>query len=125
VNVRVPDVVLDPQITIGAAWFPVKRIMLESDFELLETGTLLNNYNVQRLSFGTELDLSLVALRLGTYRNIAESDHGWVLTGGVGFNLWALSVDLGAAVSLDDTVEYDGTDYPRSARLHAAFGLTF
>ena len=123
--IHVPDVVLDPQVTLGAAWFPFKRLMLASDFELLETGTLVNGYDLQRLSFGTELDLSLVALRLGTYRNIAESDYGWVLTGGLGLNLWALSVDLGAAISIDDTVNYDGTDYPRTARLYAAISLDF
>ncbi len=123
--VRVPDVVLDPQVTLGGAWFPFKRLMLASDLELLETGTLLNSYDVQRLSFGTELDLSLIALRLGTFKNLAESDFGWVLTGGVGLNLWALSVDLGGAISIDDTVSYDGTDYPRTARLYAAVSLDF
>jgi len=123
--IHVPDVVLDPQVTLGAAWFPFKRFMLSSDFELLETGTLINGYDLQRLSFGTELDLSLVALRLGTYKNIAEADIGWVLTGGLGLNLWALSVDLGAAISIDDTVNYDGTDYPRTARLYAAVSLDF
>jgi hypothetical protein len=124
-TVRVPDVVLDPQVIIGAAYFPTKRLTLESDFELLETGTLLNGYDIQRLSFGSEWDLSLMALRLGTYRNLAEGDFGWVLTGGVGFNLWALSVDLGGAVSINDTVEYDGTDYPRTAQLYAAISLDF
>ncbi len=124
-TIHVPDVVLDPQVTLGAAWFPFRRLMLASDLELLETGTLINGYDIQRLSFGTELDLSLVALRLGTYKNLAESDYGWVLTGGLGLNLWALSVDLGAAISIDDTVNYDGTDYPRTARLYAAVSLDF
>lgn len=123
--VHVPDVVLDPQITFGAAWIPVRRFTLATDFELLETGTLLNNYDVQRVSFGSELDLSLLALRLGTYRNIAKADVGWVLTGGVGINLWALSVDLGAAVSINDTVNYDGMDLPRTARIHAAVSMDF
>jgi len=123
--IHVPDVVLDPQVTLGAAWFPFKRLMLASDLELLETGTLINGYDIQRLSFGTELDLSLIALRLGTFKNLAESDYGWVLTGGVGLNLWALSVDLGGAISIDDTVEYDGTDYPRTARLYAAVSMDF
>ena len=58
-------------------------------------------------------------------RNIAESDLGWVLTGGVGLNLWALAVDLGAAVSIDDTVKYDGVDYPRTIRAHASVSLGF
>jgi len=124
-TIHVPDVVFDPQVTLGAAWFPLKRLMLASDFELLETGTLINGYDIQRLSFGTELDLSLIALRLGTYKNMAESDYGWVLTGGLGLNLWALSVDLGMAISINDTVNYDGTDYPRTARLHAGVGMDF
>ena len=124
-TVHVPDVELDPQVTIGAAWYPIKRFMLAADYEFLETGTILNNYNEQHLSFGTELDLTLLALRLGTYKNMAESDYGWVLTGGVGLNLWALSIDVGAAISIDDTVEYDGTDYPRTARLHAAVSMDF
>ncbi len=124
-TIHVPDVKLDPQVTIGAAWYPIKRFMLAADYDFLETGTILNNYNEQHLSFGTELDLTLLALRLGTYKNMAESDYGWVLTGGVGLNLWALSIDVGAAISIDDTVEYDGTDYPRTARLHAAVSMDF
>lgn len=117
-QVKVPGVTLDPQLTLGAAWQPAKWLVLGSDIELLETGTLLNHYNVQRVSFGTEFNLSLVQLRLGTYKNIAESDIGWVLTGGLGVQLWGLSADLGAAVSINDTVQYDGVDYPRTARLH-------
>lgn len=124
-TLNVPDVILDPQITFGAAWIPVKRFMLATDIELLETDTLLNGYDVQRVSFGSELDLSLLLLRLGTYRNIAEADLGWVLTGGLGFKLWALNVDLGAAVSIDDTVNYDGTDYPRTLRAQAAVSMEF
>jgi hypothetical protein len=124
-TVRVPDVVLDPQITFGAAWLPLRRLTLATDLELLETGTLLNGYDVQRISLGSELDLPLLALRLGTYRNIAEEDLGWVLTGGVGLNLWALAVDLGAAVSINDTVNYDGVDYPRTIRAHASISMDF
>jgi hypothetical protein len=124
-TVRVPDVVLDPQVTFGAAWLPMRRLTLATDLELLETGSLLNGYDVQRVSLGSELNLPLLALRLGTYRNVAESDLGWVLTGGVGLNLWALAVDLGAAVSIDDTVNYDGVDYPRTIRAHASIGMNF
>ncbi len=48
-----------------------------------------------------------------------------VLTGGLGLILWALSVDIGGAISINDTVNYDGTDYPRAARLHASVSLDF
>lgn len=122
-TVQVPDVVLDPQIAVAAAWMPMKRILLASELELLKTGTLQNNYDVQRLSFGSELDLVVLRLRLGTYKNIAESDLGWVLTGGAGFHLWAVNIDAGAAVSIDDTVVYDGMELPRTVQLN--LGLSF
>lgn len=122
-TVQVPDVVLDPQVSAAAAWIPVRRLILSTELELLETQTLLNNYDMQRVSFGSSLDLSLLTLRLGTYRNIAEADLGWVLTGGAGFRLWALSFDLGAAVSIDDTVNYDGTELPRTVRLNASVSM--
>jgi len=124
-DVRVPSVVLDPQITAGVAWMPLKRLMFTSDVELLETSTLLNDYDTQRVSFGSELDLLLLKLRLGTYRNLAKGDFGWVLTGGVGVKLAALSIDVGGAVSLADTVVYDGMDFPRTARLFAGVAMDF
>ncbi|QBG48739.1 hypothetical protein EGM51_15525 [Verrucomicrobia bacterium S94] len=124
-TIDVPSVRIDPQLTLGGAWIPFRRLMLVTDIELLETGTLLNSYDVQRVSFGSEVDLSLVQLRLGTYKNIAESDIGWVLTAGLGFQLWALSAELAAAVSIDDTVEYDGVDYPRTARLNFGVSMDF
>lgn len=124
-EVQIPDIVLDPQVTAGIAWIPTRRLILTSDVELLETATLLNNYDVQRISFGSELDLSLLKLRLGTYRNMAKGDFGWVLTGGVGLQLTALSIDVGGAVSIDDTVVYDGMDFPRTARLFAGVAMDF
>ncbi|MDF7808863.1 conjugal transfer protein TraF [Pontiellaceae bacterium B12219] len=125
VEIMVPDVTLDPQLTVGGAWIPFRRFALTTDYDLLETGTLLKEFNVQRLSFGSELDLSLILLRLGAYKNLAESDVGWVLTGGLGFQAWALSVDLAAAVSIEDTVEYDGINYPRTAMVQLSIGLDF
>jgi hypothetical protein len=124
-DITVPEVTLDPQITLGAAWLPFRRWVLATDYEVLETGTLLNNYNVQRLSFGTEYDLSVVKLRLGTYKNLAESDIGWVLTGGLGFQLWAVYFDAALAVSIDDTVEYDGVEFPRTAQAYLGCGFEF
>ena len=124
-TVHVPDVVLDPQLTAGAAWIPLRRLAIATELQMLETSTLLNGYDVQLASLGTELDLSLLALRLGTYRNIAESDLGWVLTAGIGFNLWAVSVDVAGAMSIDDTVYYDGTEYPRTLRLNAGLSMNF
>lgn len=124
-EVTVADVKIDPQITFGAAFMPTPRFTLEADLDLLETGTLLDDYSIQRFSVGGEVDLSLVALRLGTYKNLAEDWQDWVLTAGVGLNLFGVRVDLGGAYSIGQSVEYDDMDIPSEARLYASLGLDF
>lgn len=125
VPLDIPDVEVDPQVTIGAAFMPTKRFTLEADYELLETGTLLPDYDIQRLSFGTELDLTLLALRLGAYRNLAADWQDWVATAGVGLNLFGFRIDVGGAYSLEGNVDYEGTEIPAEARLYASLGLDF
>ena len=56
---------------------------------------------------------------------VPQGDLGWVLTGGVGFNLWAVSVDLGGAISIADTVVYDDMELPRTLRLNAGISMDF
>lgn len=125
VQVQVPEVKVDPQVTLGLAFVPSRRFTLEANYELLEAGTLLPGYDIRRVSFGGELDLWMLALRLGAYRNLAESWQDWVATAGVGFNLFGVRVDVGGALSLDNNVEYDGHEIPSEARLYAGIGLDF
>ena len=124
-TITVPDVEIDPQITIGAAFMPSRRLTLESNFDLLETGTLLPGYDVQRVSFGGELDVWVLAFRAGAYRNLAESWQDWVATAGVGVNLLGMKVDMGCAYSLGDDVEYDGNKIPSEGRFYASIGMDF
>lgn len=124
-QINIPDVKIDPQFTLGAAYMPTQRFTLEADLDLLEMGTLLNGYNIQRLSFGSEIDLKLLALRLGTYKNLAESWQDWVATAGIGVDLFGLRVDLGGAYSLGSNVDYQGTSIPAEARLYVSLGLDF
>lgn len=124
-DITVPDVKIDPQVTLGAAFIPTKRLTLEADFDLLETGTLLNGYDIQRLSFGGELDLGLAALRLGAYRNIAASWEDWVATAGVGANIFGVRLDVAGAYSLGDNAEYDGEEIPTVARLYASLSFDY
>jgi hypothetical protein len=124
-TLTIPDVKIDPQLTVGAAFMPSKRLTLETNLDLLEAGTLLGGYDIQRFSIGSELDLGLVALRLGAYRNLAASWQDWVATLGLGANVFGLRVDLGGALSLDNNVEYDGHEIPSEARLYAGIGLDF
>jgi hypothetical protein len=124
-QVTIPDVEIDPQVTFGAAFMPTKRITLESNLDLLEIGTLLNDYNIQRLSVGGEFDMSLLALRLGAYKNLAEDWQDWVATAGVGLDLFGFRIDVGGAYSLGESVDYRGTAIPAEARLYASLGLDF
>ena len=124
-QVDIPDVKIDPQVTFGAAWIPGQRFMIEADIELLKTGTLLNEYDIQRLSFGAEVDLWVLALRLGAYRNLAEDWQDWVATAGIGANIFGLRLDVGGAYGLGDSIEYDGNDIPAEARLFASIGFDY
>jgi hypothetical protein len=125
VPVVIPDYTIDPQVTLGAAFIPSERLVLEMSYELLETGTLLDNYDIQRIAFGGELDLWLLALRLGAYNNLAADWQDWVATGGVGLNLWAVRLDVGGAYSIGENAEYEGSEIPEEARLYAAISIEF
>ena len=123
----VKDVDIDPQITLGAAFVPSERFTLEINYDALETGTLAPNRDIQNLSAGVELDLKLLALRAGVYKNLAANDglDDPVVTAGIGFNAWLLRIDAGGAASIGDTVEYDGTDYPQVARAYVGISMDF
>ena len=124
-QVKIPDVKIDPQFTAGAAFMLSRRLTLEANLDLLEAGSLLGNYDIQRVSFGGEIDVWMVMLRLGAYRNIAVSWQDWVATAGIGANIFGVRADLGGAISLDNNVEYDGQEYPSEARLYASIGFDF
>lgn len=124
-TIQVADVRIDPQVTLGAAFIPNERFTLEANYDLLKTGTLLNDYAIQRLSFGTEVDLWLLALRLGAYKNLASDWQDWVATGGLGLNLYIFRIDVGGAYGLGEPVTYDGQDIPSEARVYAELSLDF
>jgi hypothetical protein len=124
-TLTIPDVTFDPQITFGTAFMPSKRFTLEASLDLLEAGSLLNTYDIQRFSVGGEFDVWLLALRLGAYRNLAASWQDWVATAGVGVNLAGFRVDLAGAYSIGNNAEYDGNEIPSEARLSASIGLDF
>jgi len=124
-TVQVDDVTLDPQVTLGMAFIPSRRFMLEVNYDVLETGTLLDGYDIQRLSMGGELDIWLLSLRLGAYNNLAIDNADWVATAGVGLNLFGFRLDVGGAYSLGDAVVYEDADIPPEARLFASISLDY
>jgi len=119
------DVKLDPQLTAGVAYMPMETLVVEVNCDLTQNETALGGYDTQNLSLGVEWDIfSVLALRAGIYKNLAESDIGVVYTAGIGLNLWAVRLDVAGAMSAD-THEYDGSDYPQESRVSALLSVDF
>jgi hypothetical protein len=124
-TIIVDDVKLKPQATAGIAYIPFETLTLEVDYDLTKNETVLTDYKTQNFSVGLEWDvLRFLALRAGTYKNVAESDTGWIYTAGLGLNFWAVRLDLAAAMS-PDKVQYDGDKVPKVAKVAAQVSIDF
>ncbi|MFM2092262.1 MAG: hypothetical protein RLZZ127_2751 [Planctomycetota bacterium] len=108
------DVSLSPQATLGVAFIPWHRWVVEADMDLNPVELSLSGYEVQRANIGTRLDLWFFEPSVGISKNLAEDDIGEVVHGGVGLDLWAFRINVAGAMSLD-TVEVDGSEVPREA----------
>jgi hypothetical protein len=96
----------------------MSTVTLEADVDLTRNQSMLKEYETQYASVGFEWDLlHTLAIRLGQYRDLTSDDIGPVMTAGLGFNLFALRVDMGAAVSSKAT-EVGGTKLPSEARFN-------
>ena len=125
------DVKVEPQVAAGVAFIPIQTLTLEVDCDLTKNETLLSNfgsgmeYHTQNLSAGLEWNaFHFLALRVGAYKNLAQSDIGTVYTAGLGLNLWAVRIDLAGAVA-GQTAQYNGKDYPKETRLAAQLSADF
>ncbi|MBU0676280.1 MAG: conjugal transfer protein TraF [Proteobacteria bacterium] len=122
---KVDDVKIDPSLTFGAAFIPFETLTLESDLDLTTNETALPGYDSQYLRFGLEWDaFRFLALRVGAYKNLAESDIDWVYAAGLGLNLWAVRLDLGANMASSST-QYDGEDIPKELNVQAQLSIDF
>lgn len=122
---KIADVTLDPQFVLGVAFIPIKTLVVETDIDLTENETTLQGYDTQNFRLGLEWDaFRALALRAGAYKNIAESDIGWVYTAGLGLNLWAMRLDVAGAIS-DNEGELDGEEVPTEARVAAQLSVDF
>ncbi len=138
----VADVDLDPQVALGVAVYPWETLCLTADIDLTENSTVLKTtsgrtltpgidpelkiaYATQRLGAGAEWNvLHFLALRGGVSQDLAESEVGMILHGGLGLNLWAVRLDLAGAMSTK-TVTVDGTEYPRAFNVGAGLTVDF
>ncbi|MDT8422899.1 MAG: conjugal transfer protein TraF [Desulfuromonadales bacterium] len=123
------DVTLDPQVTAGIAFMPFETLTLEVDYDLTKNDTVLTRpgytYQTQNLSVGLEWDaFRFLALRVGAYQNLAESDAEMNFTGGLGLNLWAVRLDIGGVYSTEE-VEYDGDKAPKELQVAGMLSIDF
>ena len=124
-HITVDDVKLKPQATAGIAFIPFETLTIEVDYDLTKNETVQNDYDTQNFSAGLEWDIyRFLALRAGTYKNMAESDVGWIYTAGLGLNLWAARIDVSGAMS-PDKVEYDGEEVPKLAKASVQVSVDF
>ncbi|MBU4305828.1 MAG: conjugal transfer protein TraF [Candidatus Omnitrophica bacterium] len=119
------DVKVDPQYTAGIAFLPLQNVILEADYDLVENDTILTDYATQNLRFGFEwIVVRFLTIRLGTYKNLSESDIGWVYTAGLGVSLLGVHLDLAGAMA-DEKGSFDDNDIPIETRIVARLGFSF
>lgn len=124
-NRQFDDVKINPSATTGVAFIPYEGFTLETDYDLTKNETILSGYDTQNIAFGAEwLFLRFLALRAGTYKNIAEDDIGWVYTAGIGINTLGVRFDISGAYSAD-TCQFSGDDFPVESYVIAKFSLDF
>jgi hypothetical protein len=125
VTTTVNDVRMDPQVRAGVAFIPATTLTLAADLDLTENGTSFSEYKTRYLSLGAEWDaMRVLALRAGAYKNLADSDIDWVLTAGLGLNLWAVRLDVAGAMATEKE-EFDERDIAREARVAAMLSIDF
>lgn len=116
---------IKPQGRAGIAINPFETLTLAADIDLTENETMRPDYKSRNLSVGLEWDiLKFLALRVGAYKNLAESDISHVYTAGLGLNLWLLRLDVSAAMSAD-TSRYNDKSFPEEARVQVNLSMEF
>ena len=115
------DVTVERQVTLGAAFLPLRTLTFDVDLDLLDSATTLVSCDIRNRMLGAEWYLwRSLALRVGAYQNLAEDTLGRVYTGGLGVNLWAVRVDLAGGFS-PATETFDGEEV--SKEIHASVRL--
>lgn len=108
--------VIEPQVRVGAAYWPLNFITLSADWDLTNNKTALQGYYSKMLSLGAEVNIFNrswlnFALRGGFMDNLAESS-GSMFTAGLGLNIFHFQLDFAAAMSTKSTTIADSQKFP-------------
>ncbi len=100
---RIDEVKLDPQYRAGVAWLPFKTFTLAVDYDLTRNRTLTPGYEDRTAAIGLEKTFlsEYINLRVGAYKNTADSSAKTVYTAGLGLRLFALRLDFAGAYDFD------------------------
>jgi len=118
--------VIEPQVRIGAAYWPLNFITLSADLDLTNNKTALKGYDSRMFGLGAEVNILNrswlnLALRGGFMDNLAESS-GSMFTAGLGLNIFHVNLDFAAAMSTKSTTIADSQKFPTS--LIGSFGIS-
>jgi hypothetical protein len=118
---KYPDVKVKPQSRVGLAIDPLSWLSIAADMDLSKNQTVMKDMDSQNIGGGLEAHWSYAAIRLGMYKNLAETGSKPIITAGLGIGPHWLRLDIDAAASTG-TGKYDGNTYPREAKVE--FGLS-
>jgi len=121
VTKKYDDIKIKPQARVGVAVDPLSWLSIAADMDVTKNNTVMKGKDSQNLGAGLEAHWSYAALRLGAYKNLAESSAKPVITAGIGIGPHWLRLDIDGAASTGKG-EYDGKSYPREAKVE--FGLS-
>jgi len=117
---------IEPQVRVGAAYWPLNFITLSADLDITNNKTVLYGYESRMFGLGAEVNILNkswlnLALRGGFMDNLSES-YGSMFTAGLGLNLFHLQLDFAGAISTESTSIAGGKEFPTS--LFGSFGLS-
>ncbi|HOK39666.1 MAG TPA: conjugal transfer protein TraF [bacterium] len=126
------DIKFKPQARLGVAFKPFRRVIMTSDIDLTENETIMRNYKSRMLGAGLELNLLPqerkvfnIALRGGIKKNLAESDDGMIVTGGVGISLLHIQINLSGSMSTKKAKIEDGDEIPTNFSASGTVSINF
>ena len=124
-EVSIPEVEISPQVTFSTAYIPSKRFLIEGSIDFLDQKTAHTDYDLRRVSLGSEFDFQFLVLRLGLNKNLASINNDLIASAGVGFNFFGCRFDTALAYSLGSKIGFSDNEMPSELRLGLAASLDF
>lgn len=118
------DIKVKPQARIGLGLDPLSWLSIAADMDVTKNETVMKGMDSQNIGGGLELHSYYAALRLGMYKNIAETGGKALVTAGLGLGPRWFRLDIDGAASTG-TGKYDGKSYPREAKVEFGLSTTF